>query len=306
MKIEEIAKKFLGDDYIKFPTKFIDEQQGHGNTLSIKIVLPVWCQANCPFCFNKVNKKTQVHNLDMFLENLKTSLTLLKDNLPTRDVTFDITGNEPTYNIKLLKDVLIILNEFNTGLVKKIVLTTNGYNLHRFENLDPVNIVNISLHHYDFEERKKIFKTNNIPTDEELKELCKKFNITAVAVFDENRKDLESFTKDFAKWAQKIGFKNVRIRTNYLSIGKVFFNAFEDAKIEEYPGLCIKDLMLDGFSVKLYRGIEDLTTCILGTEVIIDDDGKLYLDYYKRYPIGQEEIKAFNNNLYIKQKEKQT
>lgn len=42
MTIEERAEKLFGKDYITFPVKYIGEH-GHGDTLSVKIVLPVRC-----------------------------------------------------------------------------------------------------------------------------------------------------------------------------------------------------------------------------------------------------------------------
>lgn len=302
MTANDRAKKLFGENYLTIPVSSVNEENAHGNALSVKIVLPTWCQANCSFCFNKLNKAKQTHSVYWFLTNLRDSLNILKKSLPTRKITLDLTGNEPTFDPGLLKDVLSMIEGFDFDMVSKVVLTTNGYNLSKFDSLAPVDIVNISLHHFDFEERKKIFKTANIPNDEELAELCKRFNVTAVAVFDETREDLESFTKKFAAWAKGIGFKNARIRTNYLSKGSVFFDAFKEVGFEEYPGLCTKEVTIDGFNVKLYRGIEDLTTCIFGTEVVIDDDGKIYLDYYKRYPLISTEIKEFDSNMYVKPK----
>lgn len=302
MTIEERAEKLFGKDYITFPVKYIGEH-GHGDTLSVKIVLPVRCQANCSFCFNKVNRDTQMHDVPLFFENLEKSLKLLKENLPTRKITLDITGNEPTYSLLILRRLLNTLEEFKDDMVDKIVLTTNGFRLGQMIDLGPVDIVNISLHDYRFVKRLNIFHSSNIPSDLELQQLCGKYNTTAVAVCDESCTDLEEFVSKFASWAQEMGFKNARIRTDYLSKGSIFYNSFKDSEIEECPGLDKKELVLNGFNVKLYRGIKDLTSCIMGTEVIIDDDGKLYLDYYKRYPIGAEELKAFDSNIYVKPKE---
>lgn len=299
--VELFVESLWGEDKVMtIPVNTIDKSKGHGDTLSVKIVIPTFCQANCEFCFNKHTWTTQQHDFGRFLSNLRRSLYIIKESLTDRKITIDITGNEPTFTPKL-SDVLDVLKSFKSeSLVDKVVLTTNGFNLLEFDDLDPVDIVNISVHDCRFEKRKKIFRTRVIPTNADLESMCDRFNTTAVAVCCDDYEDFEDFVLDFADFARLTGFRNARIRTDYLGEGGIFYDAFKDAEIISAPGLDKKLLNINGFGVDLYRGIKDLTSCIIGAEVVIDDDGCLYLDYNKRYPIGAEHIREFNDNIFVK------
>ena len=58
-----------------------------------------------------------------------------------------------------------------------------------------------------------------------------------------------------------------------------------------------KTLTINGFNVNLYRGVKDLTECVIGSEIVIDDDGLIYLDYNKRYKINN--LEDFDKNIYV-------
>lgn len=76
-----VKELFGADNYVVIPIDKIDATLGHGNTLSVKIVVPTTCQANCDFCFNKYTIETQKKNFDKFLYNLKGSLEVIKKSL---------------------------------------------------------------------------------------------------------------------------------------------------------------------------------------------------------------------------------
>ena len=59
------------------------------NNLSVKIVIPTYCQAKCPFCFNYLTEDTQRHDYIMFLDNLDKSLKLITNNIKDRGITLN-------------------------------------------------------------------------------------------------------------------------------------------------------------------------------------------------------------------------
>lgn len=293
-----VKELFGADNYVVIPIDKIDTTLGHGNTLSVKIVVPTTCQANCDFCFNNYTTETQKKNFDKFLYNLKGSLEVIKKSLNNRKITIDITGGEPTFTNRLY-ELLEILKPFKSErILDRIVLTTNGFKLLCYNTLDPVDIVNVSIHDYRYPNRQSIFKTRLIPNDEDLKKICKRFNTTAVAVCEKDD-DFENFIINFANFSKATGFKNARIRTNYLTDGDVFYKSFVGYEIIHCSGLDKKLLTIDGFSVNLYRGVKDLTECVIGSEIVIDDDGLMYLDYNKRYMIDSDCLKDFDENIYV-------
>ena len=302
-KIKEIIEnnKYLLID----PNQY---HKGHGNTLSIKIVIPTYCQANCDFCFNKSNKKQQ-HDIDIFLKNLDISLSKVFNNVK-RGFTIDITGNEPTFNVELLKNTLDIINKYRS-YISQIVLTTNGFKLKEcLSFIDMVDIINISVHHYDFNIRKEVFKTSNIPTDIQLKSIIsdlknKKVYVSAICVLNKDIDDFKDFFNRFSDWAIDLGFNDVRMRSNYMRndsfMDKIFdLDIGEIIEASDVPGLKSKkiyDSKRDYYTY-IFLGVETLVNIVIGAEMVIDDDGLLYIDYNKEYPISDDSLSYFNR-IYV-------
>ena len=280
------------------------------NGLSVKIVLPCFCQANCEFCFNKLTKDTQKHDYNTFFNNLTKSLDMIFNNITNRTISLDITGNEPTYDINVFNKLMDYLKKYKSK-VDKIVLTTNGFKLDKClpSMIGVVDIVNISLHHYNYDIRKQIFNTSYVPSNEQLNDLVKKlkyYNITstAVAVLYKEYDNFINFYNNFVLWAMNIGFKDVRMRSNFCAkdkfIKEILATNIGNEKIDEVAGLTTKIIKdkKTGFETRILVGVQDLTDYLLGVELVIDDDGKLYIDYNKRFPINDFNVKYFNS-IYV-------
>lgn len=288
-------------------------KQGHGNGLSVKIVVPCFCQAKCPFCFNNLTTDTQCHDYEAFFKDLKISLDRIFGNLADkRNISLDITGNEPTFNVNVFKRLMYVLREYKNQ-TDKIVLTTNGFHLAEClpEMAGVVDIVNISLHHYNEDIRKKeILRTDFIPSNDELKNIIEAGNavgitFTAVAVLYKKFENFADFYNKFVDFAMAVGFKDVRFRSNFMNkdefIGEVLNTNIEYQEFNALSGLTtkiIKDRARNGYEVRILVGVPDLTAYVVGPELVIDDNGKTYVDYNKRFPIDDEKIGYFAN-LYI-------
>ena len=308
--------------YTKFKETILDgfrpinidntNNDGHGHTLSVKIVVPCYCQAHCPFCFNNQTINTQQHNWDGFITNIYNSLKILFNNIDNRHISLDITGNEPTFNIqqfKSLMDLLCIFKRDYGHKIDKIVLTTNGFHLYECIPYmrSVVDIVNISLHHYDYKTRQDIFKTKYIPSNNDLKIIIQNLNdigisVTSVAVIYTNVNMID-FVNNFASFSKEIGFKDARIRVNFTTnnpfIRNLFYTKFENEEVCEQKGLATKYLMIDNYNVNIYLGVTDLIDYVVGVEMVIDDDGMLYVDYNKRYPVDVDYLNDFNKHIFV-------
>lgn len=280
---------------------------GHGNGLSVKIVIPAFCQAKCPFCFNNCTIETQKHDFDMFFTELRKSLDMVFTL--NRSVSLDITGNEPTFNIPMFEKLMYVLREYKNKTYK-IVLTTNGFHLKEClpSMAGVVDIVNISLHHYDENVRKnEILRTKFIPSNDELKEIIKTGNecgitFTAVAVLFKKFENFKNFYNKFVNFARTTGFKDIRFRCNYVEqdefTQEVMNTKFDNYRIENLKALSTIYIDENGFDVRIMAGVPDLTEIIVGPELVIDDDGKTYVDYNKRFAVTNENVGAFNY-IYI-------
>ena len=310
---DNIVYELIGENYDYDMVRAMDNHKGHGSNLSVKIVLPTFCQANCPFCFNNLTKETRKRDYSMFLENVSKSLDMITNNITERGISLNITGNEPTFNMFLLMKFMNNLKLYKDK-VKRIIISSNGFRLYDcIEYMDSVvDIVNISTHHYDYHERKKIFGTSSIPSDEEIRKIInglKESNIsaTAVAVLYKDVGNFMKFYEKYTNWAKDLGFKNVRMRSNFCSDDKFiddYLNiTFDNQQVDILGGLTTKIIDDNGFETKILKGVPDLTDYVLGAELVIDDDGKCYIDYNKRYPVNEDNIKYFNN-FYVLNKGK--
>ena len=282
---------------------------GHGNGLSVKIVIPAFCQAKCPFCFNNCTIETQKHDFKKFFVELRKSLDMVFTL--NRSISLDITGNEPTFNVPMFEQLMFILRDYKEK-TSKIVLTTNGFHLREClpSMAGVVDIVNISLHHYDENVRKnEILRTNFIPTNAELKEIIKIGNecgitFTAVAVLYKKFEIFKNFYNKFVEFARTTGFKDIRFRCNYVEqddfTTEVMNTKFDNYRVEHLKALNTIYINENGYDVRIMAGVPDLTEIVVGAELVIDDDGKTYVDYNKRYAVNQENVNTFNYIYLLK------
>lgn len=306
MKDNNIINELIGieKEYVRINPS--ENKKGNGGNLSVKIVTPSYCQANCPFCFNKLNIDTQKHNYDLFFNNLDKSLEMIIKNINNRNVTIDITGNEPTYDISVFQELMNHLKKYRDTL-KRVILTSNGYHLYECINYmnGIIDLMNISLHHYDYNERKKIFNTSMIPNDEEIKLIVEKLkrndiSSTAVSVLYKEIDNFKEYYYNFMNYAINNGFKNIRMRSNFCTndafIDDILKLHLGDESINELAGLTTKIIIDEntGFETRILKGVPDLTEYILGAELVIDDDGMCYVDYNKRYSVNENNINYFN------------
>lgn len=308
MNIKDVIKNFKEIDITE------NEDRGHGNGVSIKVVIPCYCQAKCEFCFNQLTAETQEHNYDKFFENLTKSLDFVVENVyGKRSLSLDITGNEPTFDIQVFKKFLNVIKNYKQYF-NKIVLTSNGFHL---RELIPfmwgiIDIVNISVHHHKEETRYNVFGTHLIPSDTILKAIVQELNdngisSTAVTVlYKEYDTDFKRFFDEFTFWAKSIGFANVRMRSNFYAkdsfIDDIIYNIkIENESVNSLPGLTTKIIndKRNNFETRILQGVPDLTDYVVGVEMVIDDNGKLYVDYNKRYDVNKDNIDLFEK-IYIK------
>lgn len=271
---------------------------------SIKLVIPCNCNARCKFCFNNQTKETAIIGTDEFFTNCETSFGMILDSLERdgrKDISLDITGNEPTFNVEVFAKVMEIVKKFKNRFTK-VVLTSNGF--HLLECVPYIygiiDYVNISVHRIDYKDRQKVFGIKKVMTDADYENVNYFLNnmgikTTAVAVvFGPFTEDFKTYVQNFVKWAVSVNFSSIRFRSNFCSndsfIEDYFYNTQFDVDYFSYStkGLYTRIMYLDDIEIRFLRGIPDLTDVVVGVEAVIDDNGKCYIDYNKRYPITSD------------------
>ena len=102
-----------------------------------------------------------------------------------------------------------------------------------------------------------------------------------------------------------MGFSDIRMRSNYLR-NDSFMDRIYDMDIgkiietSNVPGLKSKKIYDSkrNYYTYIFLGVESLINIVIGAEMVIDDDGLLYIDYNKEYPISDDSLLYFNR-IYV-------
>jgi molybdenum cofactor biosynthesis enzyme MoaA len=137
------------------------------------LLLPGSCNASCSFCFWN-QSEAKIRQPDNYTEKVFSTI----ENLPEEFRTLSLSGGEPTLS-PYFGRVLAALGKFRRGNhLDRVVLTTHGGNLAPFITAVGcvVDHINISRHEIGYHANVSVFKTTNIPTDEELTGMIKKIH----------------------------------------------------------------------------------------------------------------------------------
>lgn len=280
--------------------------------LSIKLVIPSGCNKHCPFCFNKLNKETASHGIDAFKKSFFDSLiqvvTTSRKFNPNREISLDITGNEPTNDIELFTFVLDKIKRIK-NLFSKVVLTTNGQHILSVCDImcGVIDIVNVSVHHYMPSERINAFGGGGVHSNDRYYKYIVKalknigIHTTAVAVIYKPLKEgFGCYISNFSEWCKTQGFNDIRLRSNFYEDNDFFVEYMNDERFDTIPivvsGLWSKKFNVNGINVLMLKGIKSLISNVVGVEVVIDDNGLAYIDYGKEYHFKEIYVK----HIYVK------
>ena len=284
------------------------ERTDYNNVITIKLVLPVLCNYNCKFCYNR-DKKVPMMDKQQFLDNFIPSLDDLISKIGNQNpISLDITGGEPTLDVALFRAVMRRLKDFDiSSKVCRVTLTTNGTQLRELASsmAGVVNYVNISVHDYREKAREWIVNSTNVMNYGELLHIISDLRYhgitaSATAVIYKNRPFFNVWRDEFISWAKTLGFVAVRFRCDVFwqqseVFDKYLLDAVNDPKFqvlvhEQTPDSHWCRLrMADKFRVFFLHGVLDTSQHTKGIEYVIDSDGHCYCDYYRRTPIEKYE-----------------
>lgn len=160
-KIEVFDQKIVVRDYYCSSSQSINIPTNSSLKLYIKITDS--CLANCKFCANKSSR--DFGSID--LGKLEFVISYLLDKKMLHSIS--VTGGEPMVNPDKLFDVLSLIYQIEPGM--EIGISTNGYNLREFSQFPQVNkleSIHISRHHYDEDKNREIFLTNKVANTEDI------------------------------------------------------------------------------------------------------------------------------------------
>lgn len=124
--------------------------------INVQIIITKTCNFDCPFCIERDGLKIQIDesncNLPFYVKEVL--LQYIQQGIVP---TISITGGEPTLHPQRLTNILDIISKFwGMNKIECVNLNTNGTNLKCMEDFPWVSL-NISRHHYNFNDNMSIF-----------------------------------------------------------------------------------------------------------------------------------------------------
>lgn len=128
IRVREKAKQLL-----EIQKKYV-YRKDFDNSITIKLVIPGACNANCSFCYNKHSNKMEISTAELKQQWLNDFLLSLEQIVLKIDgkqpISIDITGNEPTLDTNFFIQVMHKLRNFSLkDEISRITCTTNGIGL---------------------------------------------------------------------------------------------------------------------------------------------------------------------------------
>ncbi len=173
------------------------------------IITPGGCNSFCSFCTEPFKQKPSSDYLDNLVK-------VLNDGLPDHIRQCSISGGEPTLSPSLES---ILMQVKLSKRFKKVVLTTNGARLPKFVELfkHTVNHLNVSRHAIGYEANTKVFGTEQIVSDEDLKACSFELNKAGIDVnlnhvYGKDSNHTVQYVLDYIAYARSVGATSVSFR----------------------------------------------------------------------------------------------
>ena len=240
--------------------------------LQLFVNMLTFCPANCRFCVAKNTKQDKKIDIDKF----KSVMKLLKAEDRIRGIK--ITGGEPFYDIDLLNEVISAIYDI-FGYETEVAISTNGTgleNLKKIKDLEHIETIHLSRHHYDDNVNRELFgNIKNIPDKKLLKDIIGSVSYKDIFVLNcillkdyINSSDEAHKFMDFAIdiGAPKVGFMTCSPVNGYAKEQSI---PYEAVIKEDDPALLFT------------RGFFDYDYCHCSDGVYSSEDGRIVEFYGK-------------------------
>ena len=205
---------------------------------SIRLYVRVYnsCNGHCKFCLNHKNISTSKIDKEKLGEVIKY--------LKSKDIlnAITLTGGEPMLDYKYLNDIVNYIYNIDPNI--RISISTNGTNLKEFlnfDNLNKIDAIHISRHHWNDDINNEILGTKTASLDDIrfVQEKMPNKNIIIINSvmmknYIENIEDVKKMANEIAE----IGIKKIHFvslidygdycKENYVDINDVFENVLKE------------------------------------------------------------------------------
>ena len=279
---------------------------------NLTAILPGVCQAKCRFCVEPQSKQQATTD-----EWLRSFNAVLSDELPEVFRVLTLSGGEPSLSPAFDEVLRTLTSLRRSGRLVRTVLTTNG----SLDGLSPrldaigdaITHINISRHAVGDGVNQAIFKTDQVPSKQELADLISKLNRRGIPVnlncvysakhtfgkktIGGDGSSLRSEAKEFISFAKALGASSVVFRLDHrepsLDRSTSLEEAFNDYKtvLEARCDSChIIGKFIRGLPVNFKRSAYEPIKLHQENELyemVLHSDGRLCRDWSRKYPIDR-------------------
>ena len=260
------------------------------------VLLPGDCNAHCGFCFWD-RDSANIPFDHTFARNAMAQLArLVEIGFLT---TLSVSGGEPLLSPEFTRFCMALVANRESLRIRRTVLTTHGHYLAKFLDvvLGTFDHINISRHAIGHAENVKVFKTENIPTDLQLKQVIAKIHkqsevdVTLNCVVPANV--TQKFCDDYIKYARSLGADAVSFRKIASDVtptkAELAFRKRDSYTLVEATTCSVcRGLVLgaeDGFQVRWKGSVEEPSVETQGVyEAVLHPDARLYTDWSRKVP----------------------
>ena len=270
-EITVLGKPVLVKNYICSEDGVNYKKKPENVQLQLFVCPTSFCPGNCAFCIAKDIKSKRMLDINRFADVMRR----LKAEDRVRGVS--ITGGEPFYDVSLLNEVISVIFEI-FGYEMELSINTNGIGLdqlHRIRDLEYIEAIHISRHHYDDTINKSLFGGADVPSGDQLKEIVSTVSFKDVFVFN------CVLLKDYINSPEEAHrFLDFTIKTGIPKVGFISCSPINDfAKQQTIPyESVIKD---DDPSLLFLRGFYDYEFCHCQDGVYASPGGEV-VEFYGR------------------------
>ena len=195
-----------------FPVKLFGKSiKNIYKNINLQLILSYACNSNCAFCVENDIKNGSEISTKKYTSLLDSILKQYHNQNIFPSVS--ITGGEPLIKIDRLKEILKTVKENN---VERYNVNTNGYFIPKhldFLKSSKVPAINVSRHDSSYQELKRIFRSNQVITDDELTKANNQLeNLTLQAVLVNSHLDSVEKIKEYLENYTLKGFKQFSFR----------------------------------------------------------------------------------------------
>lgn len=200
MKHNIFGKDIITKDYHCAKNTCNDLWKVQDPYVNIYVKVTEHCNAHCKFCefCERKENKFNLHKYYYILSELQKIVAINK---------ISFTGGELTMRPSRFKQIMEKTREVCPKSFT--VVNTNGFNIDFIMEMDEVDNVSLSRHHYDDDLNSEVFGVMNVPTADEIRILPNKDKIHFSCNLIKNYIDSREEIVKFLEWSASVGVMDV-------------------------------------------------------------------------------------------------